>query len=122
LGRSWNPISLYTLALCAQQLGKETEAKRWLEKHRAAAEEFKQLVQLFGEIERNRDDPTFLTKAGAILLRTGRDAEGVHYCQMALKIDSKNRRAHTLLADYYDRAGKKELAEEHRKLAKPPEK
>jgi tetratricopeptide (TPR) repeat protein len=118
----WDSIGLYSLALCAQQLGKETEAKRWIEKHRAAAEDAKQLDQLLRDLDRNPDDASILTKAGAIFLKTGRADESLRCCKIALKLDAKHRPAHALLADYYERVGRKELAEEHRKLAKAPEK
>jgi tetratricopeptide (TPR) repeat protein len=115
-------ISLYSLALCSQQLGKEDEFKQRTEKHREVTADSELLAELFEDLGRTLDDTVTYTRAGAVLLRLGRDDEGIRCCHLALKLDDKHRPAHAILAEYYERVGKKELAEAHRKLAKPMEK
>ena len=56
---------------------------------------------------------------GAIFLRNGQEQTGVVWLKRALKLDSKHRPTHKLLAEYYEKTGDKKRAAEHRKLAEP---
>jgi len=59
---------------------------------------------------------------GLICLRNNKDDDGLRWLVGALKLESRHKPSHLALAEYYDRAGKKDLAQQHRALAGETEK
>ena len=70
----------------------------------------------------NRHDPAPRLEAGRILLRLGKAPEGLRLLRTALLEDPRHRPTHQALADYYERAGNRERAARHRRLAAPEDK
>jgi Tfp pilus assembly protein PilF len=64
----------------------------------------------------NPRDPNLRYKAGRIFLDSRQDAEGLRWLSSALQEDPNHRPTHQLLADYYRKNGKTELAEEHQRV------
>ena len=55
-------------------------------------------------------DPAPRCETGTLLLRNGREQEGVRWLISALRNDPLYRPAHKALADHYERLGKRDLA------------
>src|SRR5262249_1722982 len=70
--------------------------------------------ELLGEMEQDPRNPWPRYELGILLLRGGREEEGVRLLQAALAADPHHRPSHAALADYYDRAGRPDLAAPHR--------
>jgi tetratricopeptide (TPR) repeat protein len=111
--------AMYALAQCMQLLAKEEDAKQWRKQLEGVEKELKHFEETIIQITEKPKDADLRKEAGATLMRLGRDGEGLTFLQSALKIDPKHRPTHAVLADYYERKGKKDLAEEHRRLAQP---
>src|SRR5207253_2214856 len=110
-------VALYALVVCLRQAGKDEEWKRVLKKFEDLEADTKRLAKLAGQMDETPHDAALQCDIGVLLLRTGQEKDGVRWLNGALLEDPKHRPAHRALADYYDRAGKKDLAELHRRLA-----
>jgi Tfp pilus assembly protein PilF len=114
-----NRKTVYAMAQCQLLLGKEKEAKPFLTKLQTIEAGLERLNELLRKLNESSDDPAMYQEAGALMLRLGQVEEALRSLQHALVLDPKHRPTHASLADYYEKIGKKDLAAEHRKLAKP---
>jgi predicted Zn-dependent protease len=95
--------------------GKNAEANEQHQKAEAVKDRMEKLSELrsrsFGE---RPLDPALHYEMGMLFLRTDRAEVGERWLLNALNLDPEHKPSHAALADYYERIGKKQLAEEHR--------
>ena len=72
------------------------------------------LAQASGELASRTQQVCF---AQFLLFRQGEPEQGLRWLESALKEDPRHKASHRALADYYERAGKADLAARHRRLA-----
>jgi Tfp pilus assembly protein PilF len=77
----------------------------------------KQLLELLQEFVKSPEEFKTRHEIGVVFLRLGRADEAVRWWKAALREKPDYAPTHRALADYYEKAGKKDLAEQHRKLA-----
>jgi tetratricopeptide (TPR) repeat protein len=105
------------LALCLEAQGNHGEAARYRERAdqlEADASGISVLTRLLAESPR---DPGLHCRLGGMLLRLGREEEGVQELRTALRYDVEYRPAHRALAAYYEQTRQLELAARHRQAA-----
>jgi RNA polymerase sigma factor (sigma-70 family) len=107
----------YLLSQCLAGLGKPDEARQYREKLRRIEAEQTGLRGLVRKTVDSPNDAAPWTEGGKLLLRTGREREGLAWLLHAVRLDAHYRPANQALADYYQRTGKKELTEKYRALA-----
>jgi predicted Zn-dependent protease len=107
----------YSLCQCLRRLGKDQEAAEVLAKHERVEEELARMAKLSRDIATKPHDPALRCEAGLLLLRNGLESEGLRWLESALLEDSRHGPTHQALADYYQRTGDTERAEQHRRLA-----
>jgi uncharacterized protein HemY len=61
-------------------------------------------------------DPALYVELGEILIKTGHADQGLRWLSEALSLDPAFRPAHAVIADYYEKNGKPELAAPHRRM------
>ena len=86
------------------------------------AEQVRERSERLGELQSRKLaeqplDPALHYEMAMLLMRAGQTEPAVSWLQSALAMDPKYRPAHAALADHYGRIGRKDLADEHRKLA-----
>ena len=108
----------YSLAQCLKRLGKDREAAEVLAKLEQVQKDLAHMADLSGAIAQKPHDPALRCEAGLLLLRNGLESEGLRWLESALAEDPLHKPTHQALADYYERMGKSEQAERHRRLAK----
>jgi tetratricopeptide (TPR) repeat protein len=72
-------------------------------------------------LEEEPRNPALAAEAGEILLDMGRVSIGLHWLSRALTLDPRHRRAHAVLARYYEKAKQPDRAAKHRRLAARPD-
>ncbi len=108
----------YALFQCLRQLGRREEAGQVQARFKQIDADLKRLKELRDALWEKGGDPARRCEGGLLLLRNGEPEQAVRWLSSALRNDPNYRPAHAALADYYERAGKKDLAEKHRRLAK----
>jgi tetratricopeptide (TPR) repeat protein len=108
---------IYSLCQCLRRLGKDQEAAEVLAKHERVEQDLAHMADLSSDIARTPHDPALRCEAGLLLLRNGLESEGLRWLESALVEDPRHAPTHQALADYYQRAGNSELAEQHRRIA-----
>lgn len=86
------------------------------------AEQVRERSERLGELQSRKLaeqplDPALHVELATLLLRSGQTELGLRWLQSALDLDPKFRPAHAALAEHFEREGKKDLAEEHRRRA-----
>jgi tetratricopeptide (TPR) repeat protein len=107
----------FALAQVLQLQGKRAAAEQQLERLKRLQQDLKHLDGLAAKMESTPHDAALDFEIASIFLRNGRDKSGLRWLKYALLEDPNHRPAHRTLAEYYERAGNKELAEQHRRLA-----
>jgi tetratricopeptide (TPR) repeat protein len=105
----------YNLYQCLRQLGRTDEANQC----RAALEridtDLKRIETVLREVLKAPYDASLRSEAGVIFLRNGEPQKGLRWLTMALQQDPGYPPAHQALAEYYDHAGRPDLAARHRR-------
>jgi tetratricopeptide (TPR) repeat protein len=109
----------YALAQALLQLGKQAEAQQQLKRLERLQQDLKHLDELAARMDDTPHDPALDYEIGTLLLRNGRDKDGVRWLSYALLEDPHHRPSHRALAEYCERTGNKEAAERHRREAEP---
>ena len=109
----------YALAQALLQLGKQAEAQQQLKRLERLQQDLKHLDELAARMDDTPHDPALDYEIGTLLLRNGRDKDGVRWLSYALLEDPHYRPSHRALAEYCERTGNKEAAERHRREAEP---
>ncbi|HMC66914.1 MAG TPA: tetratricopeptide repeat protein, partial [Gemmataceae bacterium] len=97
--------------------GKKAEAQKCLARINEIDVETLKSLDLMMQVMDTPDDPNPRYEMGKLLMRTGREEQGVHWLVAALLQDPRHFPSHAALADYYERTGQQDLAEQHRLLA-----
>src|SRR5262249_46093510 len=113
---------LYQWADCLQKQGREKEADEVRERMRRGEEDQKKVAELMRELVKRPHDPAIRLKIGQLMMRNGLDADGRRWLFSALAQDPMHVPTHQALVDYYERAGNRERAEEHRRITREVEK
>ena len=107
----------YNLCQSLLRQGKDDEAKERLAAVGRLDADLARLDQVSKAVIQSPGDAGLRLEGGLLFLRSGEEAEGVRWLQQALRLDPTLRPAHQALADYYDRAGRPDLAAAHARLA-----
>jgi predicted Zn-dependent protease len=107
----------YSLFLCLKQQGKVVQAQQVGEKLGVLEANGARFRELTETLRQNPYDLSPRCEIARLFFGQGQDNEGVHWLQVALKIDPTDRVANRLLADYYERARRPALARMHRQQA-----
>jgi predicted Zn-dependent protease len=103
--------------VCLRQGGRQAEAKALQDQLKRLQTDQDRLQRLQGAMRDKPADAALRSEMGSLLLRLGQTEEGVRWLQSALKKDPKHKTTHRALADYYEKAGQKDRAARHRRLA-----
>ncbi len=107
----------YSLVRCLRRLGKEAEAQEQERQLRRLESDLKRLGKIVRrDMSQTPHNAALHCELGVLLLRNGFIAEGLQWLNSAVQLDARYMPAHQALADYYQRAGYSELAEQHRRL------
>jgi tetratricopeptide (TPR) repeat protein len=107
----------YDLYQCLQQQGKEKEAQESLSIFQRLDADLKRIDWLTQQMQKTPYDLELYHEAGVLCLRNGSAEEGVRWLRLALQYDPRHRPSHLALADYYQSAGRLDLAAQHQQLA-----
>jgi Flp pilus assembly protein TadD len=108
---------LYSYFLCVQQVGTPAEIRAAEEQWKQCDADLKRVAELGRAIATTPDDPNLRREMGELFLRNHREADGLRWLDSALQIDPKHAPTHRVLADYYAKTGRADLAERHRNAA-----
>ncbi|MFL5244058.1 MAG: tetratricopeptide repeat protein [Gemmataceae bacterium] len=108
---------LFNMYQCLEKLDKKEEAAQVQAKLREMEADLKRMTQVMQDVLKRPHDPALRCEAGRIFLRNGFKEDGLRWLGTALQEDPHHQLTHQTLADYYDQAGDKELAEVHRSFA-----
>jgi hypothetical protein len=72
------------------------------------------------ELHSPRRGPALYHELGVLLMRTGREPEGLSWFYKAILVDRHYRPTHQFLADYFQRTGNTQRAREHRQMLETP--
>ena len=106
--------ALYSLFQCLQQTGPPEAAREAEARWKEATEDLKRVPELSKRLTASPRDPDLRRELGELLLRNGRDADGLQWLESALREDPKHAPTHAVLAAYYTRIGRPDLAARHR--------
>jgi tetratricopeptide (TPR) repeat protein len=109
----------YDLYQCLKQQSKEKEAQESLSIFERLDADLKRIDWLTRQMQKTPYDPELYHEAGVLCLRNGSAEEGVRWLRLALRYDPRHRPSHQALADYFQSAGRLDLAAQHRQLALP---
>jgi len=112
--------AVYQLTLCLEQQRKTKDAQQQRMHLQAIERDQARLHEILAKmLPAAPRDLTLRAEAGAILLRNGQEKQGLRWLLGILRIDPEHRPTHQVLAEYYERAGNRELAEHHHRYLRP---
>jgi predicted Zn-dependent protease len=117
-GDPFDRAATYALFMALTRNGKEDEAKQQRVRLERIERDLKRLDELTAKMDVTPHDPALDYQIGKVLLRNGREKDGVRWLGYALLEDPHHRPSHRALAEYYERTGDKDAAERHRREAK----
>jgi Tfp pilus assembly protein PilF len=100
-----------------QQAGRAKEVAEQLRIYQAARDAAEQIKKLQEKMEKNPYNPDLLSDMGGRLLEDMDNPQGLKLVFRALSLDPNHRRAHQILARYYEKHDQPEQAAKHRQLA-----
>lgn len=106
---------LYQLGLALARAGRDDEAKKV-----EAESRWRRELSLWSADARRYDRPELQARVVEALLAADRTDDAVRFLTDVLRQRPDAAAAHRLLADCYDRQGRRDLAAEHRRRAGPP--
>jgi tetratricopeptide (TPR) repeat protein len=112
---------LYQWARCLDLQGRTQEADEVRTRMQRGEEDQKKVAELMRELVKRPHDPEIRLKIGQLMMRNGLDADGRRWLFSALSQDPMHIPTHQALVDYYERAGNRERAEEHRRILREVE-
>jgi Tfp pilus assembly protein PilF len=110
----------YLLAQSLRGQGKDDEARESEAAQERIENDRKRLELVVVQVGKAPSDPAPRLEAGLICLRNGKEGEGLRWLLSALQRAPQDGPTHAALADYYERAGKPDLAAKHRREAQAP--
>jgi predicted Zn-dependent protease len=111
---AYNAKAPLVLALCLEAQGKLREAEACQERARQLEADTSGLSVVAHQLNDSPRAPALHCRLGGMLLRLGREQEGIDALERALKCEADYAPAHRALADYYERTGRTSLAAPHR--------
>jgi tetratricopeptide (TPR) repeat protein len=111
---------VHHLGLVLRRLGQIAEADRYEQKFKDLEADLRELDKATKHVASNPRDAGARQTAGAILLRVGKEQEGLRWLQTALRTNPNHKPTHQTLADHYAKgtdAESRRLAELHRRRA-----
>lgn len=114
----YEPDLLFSLMQVLNTTGPADEASRIKDRWTKCSADLEKLGETTRGIASNPENADLRKTAGEICLRNGLEKEGLQWLHSALRIDNAHGPTHQLLADHYDKTGKKDLATLHREQAK----
>jgi tetratricopeptide (TPR) repeat protein len=113
--------ALHNLVNALQFQGRTEDAAVALKEYQKAKAQVDRVNQLLREVTDSRSaTPADFAEVGELLLRIGRDRQGVYWLELALEREPGQLRAHAALADHYEKRGEHERAESHRRWLRDP--
>jgi Flp pilus assembly protein TadD len=112
--RPYDTTTRNALGKTLQALGKADEARPHLEYAAAAEESLSRMQRELRQVVERPKDPELRYDIGLTLLRYGSPPDGVKWLTTVLELDPRHQAAHRALAAYYESAGNRQLAAEHR--------
>lgn len=109
-------LANHTLYLCLIQQGKTSEAEQCQARFHHVLKEIERLDTLMQQLKAAPDDPERRCQVAEIFLRNNQELEGERLLLDTLRLHPNHRATHRILADYYSRIGRVDLAELHRRL------
>jgi hypothetical protein len=97
--------------------GKKEAAEAGFAKLKRIEEDMVRMNDLYKKVVETPRDLKPRFELGQILLRNNKEIEGLRFLHSVLKAQPEHKPAHLALAEYYSRAGKKDLAQKHRESA-----
>jgi predicted Zn-dependent protease len=118
----FNQDGNYKLAEALLQLGEQKEAEQQRAFCRRLSSDFARMeaIQAMG-MKKLGGSPDLLCECGEIMLRYRNEQQGLTLLFRALEVNQGHQATHRLLADYFDRKGNKERADEHRRALRKQE-
>jgi tetratricopeptide (TPR) repeat protein len=111
----------YQLVLCLDRLGNKKESAELTKKLQRMEADMSRLQKLMtGALRSENQGPDLYHEVGALMLRTGREEDGLVWLGKALRLDPTHQPTHRELADYFDRHDDKERARRHREMLRSP--
>jgi tetratricopeptide (TPR) repeat protein len=111
-----DPDALNSLAIALQQTGATEEARAIEERRQRTEADLKKVGELVRLIAASPHDADLRREVGELFLRNGRDQDGLRWLESALREQSDHAATHCLLADYFERKGRKDDAAAHRRF------
>lgn len=112
-----DPVVLYTLLRCLQQVGKPAEIAACERQMKQAEQDLDRLSALTKAISADPNNVDLRAQAGDIYLRNGKEEEGFRWLSSALALRPNHPAAHRALAEHYQRKGRPAEAALHRRIA-----
>jgi Tfp pilus assembly protein PilF len=106
----------YHLSQILRRLGKNDEADKYKERVDQADADIHRIGSLMQNVARRPHDASLRYEVGMIFLRNGFTADAERWLSSAVREDPGQRPALKALADFYARAGNKNLAERYRRV------
>jgi tetratricopeptide (TPR) repeat protein len=113
--------AIYFLGQCLERRGRHEEAKIYSAQLKEIDAAWARYEQVMGKLTKTPLDPALRSEAGTLLMRVGKDEEGLRLLSALLRDAPEYGPAHQALADYYERTGNHSLAAHHRQRASQPE-
>jgi tetratricopeptide (TPR) repeat protein len=110
----------YDLHRSLKHQQKEKEAQECLSMFERLDADLKRVDWLTRQMQRTPYDPELYHEAGVLCLRNGSAEEGVRWLRLALQYDPRHRPSRQALADYYQGAGRPDLAAQQKQSAQRP--
>jgi predicted Zn-dependent protease len=107
----------YDYYLCLSRLGKEQEARDQRAKLTQITEDADRFNRLLADYAARPSDSGLICEIAEIMLRNNRTTEGEIWLRNVLENDPNYKKAHRLLADYYEKRGDIRKALQHRTAA-----
>jgi tetratricopeptide (TPR) repeat protein len=107
----------YGLGTCLSKMGKDELAKPHLDRAKRLTEQSDRLAVIKQHLTLDAGNVDLRLEAAAIMVEWGREADAASWMLSVLRCDPTRREANELVAAFYERNGKAELAKPHRDAA-----
>ncbi len=115
------PDVIHSLALVLRRLEKDEEAARYENRLREVRAKFDRLDEISRQILAKPNDLALRVEAANLLMAVGREREALRWLVSVQQMSPRYRPMLAAFADFYQRAGRRDMAEHYRRLAGPRE-
>src|SRR5262249_914981 len=106
--------TLFLLSRCYEQQGRKDQAAEVTARLARVDADLGRLKRLANEVAKTPQNAALRYEAGVICLRNGQDQEGLRWLFGAVGVDAEPAPTPQAFADYFQRTGHPDLAEQHR--------